>query len=352
MKVGLFSPYLLTMGGGERYFLTTAEFFLRRGDQVDIFWSGERDLLAIYKRFNIDLTGVNFRDDIFFRKTNFLKKLVTTAGYDLLYFLSDGSIPTTLAKKNIVHFQVPFSGPDHRNLANWLKLRFFQYVVCNSEFTKKYIDRSYGVESVVIYPPVPVHDFSAGKKERLIVSVGRFVNRMHPKKHKVMISEFIKLYKGGLHDWRLVLIGGTSGEDERAVSLLRERCRGFPIKILANCGFSTLRDYYSRAAIYWHAAGYGEDLGKYPEKAEHFGMTTVEAMSAGAVPIIFAGGGQKEIVTEEENGFLWETTGELRSKTLLTVRDEKLRVTLSRNAIVRAQFFSKERFFRQLDEIC
>jgi hypothetical protein len=55
----------------------------------------------------------------------------------------------------------------------------------------------------------------------------------------------------------------------------------------------------------WHATGYGFDAEQYPAKQEHFGMTTVEAMSAGAVPVVLNTGGQREIVTHGDDGFLW-----------------------------------------------
>ena len=75
MKVGLFSPYLDTLGGGERYFFTVAEYFLKRGDKVDIFWKEKIDSKEISKRFGFDLDGVRFVSGL------------KTLGYDLLFFL-------------------------------------------------------------------------------------------------------------------------------------------------------------------------------------------------------------------------------------------------------------------------
>ena len=57
-----------------------------------------------------------------------------------------------------------------------------------------------------------------------------------------------------------------------------------------------LRDLYARASIFWHAAGLGEDPERHPDRYEHFGITTVEAMSAGAVPVVIDAAGQVEIV--------------------------------------------------------
>ncbi len=47
-----------------------------------------------------------------------------------------------------------------------------------------------------------------------------------------------------------------------------------------------LADLYARASIFWHAAGLGEDAEDDPNRMEHFGISIVEAMSAGAVPVV------------------------------------------------------------------
>ena len=59
------------------------------------------------------------------------------------------------------------------------------------------------------------------------------------------------------------------------------------------------------ASIYWHATGFGTSEQMQPSKQEHFGMSIVEAMSAGAVPIAFDAGGPRETVDPGANGYLW-----------------------------------------------
>ena len=344
MKVGLFNPYFRTMGGGERYFLTLAEFFLKRGDSTDIFWDGERDLTKIKTRFNLDLTGVNFVRDIFNGQSNRWQRIMSTTRYDLVFFLSDGSIPVSFARENILHFQVPFNR-NFKTLSNAAKFLKVNAVVCNSQFTKAYIDLAFGIKSRVIYPPVDVSSFSPGKKENIILSVGRFFGPSHPKKQEIMIREFVGLYKKGLKNWKLILVGGLTSGNEEDVERLREKSTGYPIRIITDSSFPILKDYYGRAKIYWHAAGYGENLEENPQKAEHFGITTVEAMSAGCVPVVFAAGGQLEIVDDGKTGYVWKSTEELREKTLALAKDEKLLADLSQKAAIRSKDFSIGRFF-------
>lgn len=335
MKVGIYSPYFDTMGGGERYALTVAEFFLKRKDRVTIFDGGKLDKKSVKQRFDLNVNEA------------FTKNRLSTFGYDLFFFVSDGSIPFSLAKRNILHFQVPFKFYNGQNILNKLKLSRFSHVVCNSNFTKKSIDETFGITSEVLYPPVDVENFKPGKKENIILGVGRFFAPMHPKKQEEMIQAFIKMKS----DWQLVLIGGVFGENSRkSVTDLKKIANGYNIKIITDSTLDVLKDYYSRAKLFWHAAGFGEDLKRYPEKAEHFGMSTVEAMAAGCVPIVFAGGGQIEIVNEK-NGFLWKTIDELESKTQQLILDNILMGKLSKQAILDAKNFSKEKFFQNLNEI-
>jgi len=74
-------------------------------------------------------------------------------------------------------------------------------------------------------------------------------------------------------------------------------------------------------------------------------------MSAGCVPVVFHGGGQKEIVEDEKNGFVWNSLNDLFHKTqLLTTNRWKLE-ELSSNAKERAQNFSIEAFTKSIHEL-
>ena len=155
----------------------------------------------------------------------------------------------------------------------------------------------------------------------------------------------------GLKDWKFILFVGVHDEDKENSNKMQKRAKGYPIEFLVNLNNKKLWDVYSKAKLYWHASGYGEDLKAHPEYAEHFGISTVEAMGAGAVPIVINTGGQKEIVQNGKNGFLWDTTNELMEKTNILTRNNKLWEKMSDESTIRAKIFSKERFCKELDVI-
>lgn len=351
MKVGVYSPYLDVFGGGERYLFTVIEYFLSKGDGVDIFWDGQINFEEINNRFDIDISRARIVKNIFSKNANYLDKIQKSYIYDLIFFLSDGSVPFTLAQKNILHFQTPFNNLRYDNLLNKIKFARISKVICNSYFTQKFIDRSFGIESAVLYPPVDVKKFNKDRKEKIILSVGRFFAPSHPKKQEVMIEAFKLMVNRGIKDWQLILIGGVAGRSIREIENLEENSFNYPIKIITDSSFSLLKNYYGKAMIYWHAAGFGEDIEKFPEKAEHFGITTVEAMAAGCTPIVFEGGGQKEIIEEGKTGFFWKSIDELVNKTERVINDQNLRETTSLNAQTRSLDFSKEEFFKNLEKL-
>lgn len=349
MKVGIFDPYLDSLGGGERYTLTIAEH-LSQNHQVEIFWESENLKEQAKRIFALNLTKTRIVDNIFARGKSLLEKLIKSSKYDLIFYLSDGSLPITLAKSNFLHFQTPFKHLKGKTFINRWKLSRFNWVICNSYFTKRIIDETYGLKSTVLYPPVDISSFTPGKKRNLILNVSRFTSFFGAKKQEVMIEVFKNLIDEGLSGWEFYLAGGLLESDRGYFAKLKKMINNYPIKLLANVPFKEIKQYYGQAKIYWHAAGFGEDEKQHPELFEHFGISVVEAMAAGAVPIVFNGGGLKEIITEN-SGFLWSTKPELKTITLKLINDGNQFLELSSRAKKRAQNFSKELFLRRFDEI-
>lgn len=347
MKIGLYSPYLDTFGGGERYLLTLASY-LSTKNKVEIFWADQTIKAQLSRFLKIDLNRTKFVKNIFNQSS--IQKAISTRSYDLIFILSDGSVPFTLAKKNILHFQVPFQFSS-LSFATKRKLANYNYIVCNSNFTKKFIDASFGVNSKVIYPPVDVKSIAPGTKEKIILSVGRFSeNQLHPKKQEVLIEVFKEVYKQDA-SWRLYLVGQVKKEDQKYLRHLKKSTNGHAIKIIENQAIDNLRRLYARTSIYWHATGFGKDENKFPAKMEHFGISTVEAQAAGAVPVVINKGGQKEIVHENTDGLVFSTKTELFEKTLSLIRNsDKLR-KLSAGAIKNSKRFSKENFLKEYEKI-
>jgi glycosyltransferase involved in cell wall biosynthesis len=189
-------------------------------------------------------------------------------------------------------------------------------------------------------------------EKRYILSVGRFFAGQHNKRHLTMIEAFRRLVDGGLRGWELRLVGGVTpgAAHTRYLQEVEAAAQGLPVRVEAGLPFDQLVQRYRGAAVYWHAAGYGEDEERSPIKAEHFGITTVEAMAAGCVPVVIARGGQPELVTNGVDGFLWRTLDELCGCTLRLVEDRDLRQRMAAAAQAAARRFDHAHFAARLAE--
>ncbi|HVZ58163.1 MAG TPA: glycosyltransferase family 4 protein [Patescibacteria group bacterium] len=356
MKIGIYDPYLDTMSGGEKYMLSIA-LCLQENHEVTIFWDKtpvESICQLAKERFDFDLSRLQFAPSIFSKDVSLLHRLKESEKYDEIILLSDGSIPV-LACRLIVHFQSPMLWLQGKSIKSRLKLHRVKHIICNSRFTKSFIDNIFATDSVVVYPPVSLQgSFDPAKKENIILNVGRFgiyQAGSSLKKQDVLADTFRILVAGGLKKWKLVLVMAVMDKDREAVEKFKEKYKDLPIEFVINPPSHDLWQWYEKARIYWHAAGFGEDIATHPDRAEHFGMATVEAMGVGAVPIVVNAGGQKEIVTDGQNGRLWNTLEELQSFTLEAIARPHELEEMVQAGLKTSKEFSFERFCHEITSL-
>lgn len=347
MKALVYDPYLDTMGGGERYALTFAMALVANGYSVDLAWKDESVLKLAKTRFNLDLTSIKINQAAYqdlSLSAGLLARYFRTHDYDLVFWVSDGSLPYLFGKKNFIHYQTPFKKIGGNPINNLLKTLRINRFIFNSNFTANVIKRQLPfISSTILFPPIDTDNFKKGKKGNIILSVARFDSPSHAKRQDVLIKAFSKLFRQQ-KDYRLVLAGAVKGEGGKDyLSVLHKAVGELPIDIIPNPTFTELKELYSKAKIFWHAAGYGINETVEPEKVEHFGISTVEAMSAGAVPAVIDRGGQREII-DSGTGYLCDSIEELVSSTLLLINSpEKLKI-MSGKAIERSKYFSVKVF--------
>jgi glycosyltransferase involved in cell wall biosynthesis len=188
----------------------------------------------------------------------------------------------------------------------------YDEVWANSEFTRRHVESRWGRAATVLYPPCD--EIEPREKERVIATVGRFqrpADHVPYKAQDVLVRVFRNLTDLHAQGWRFVLAGAVTEADQAFLSELRSDARGLPIDFVINGSRDDVRALLGKAAIYWHAQGYGLDPERYPETQEHFGISTVEAMSAAAIPVVYDAGGPAEIVAGLGADCTWATPEEL-----------------------------------------
>lgn len=276
-----------------------------------------------------------------------------TRQYDLFFYCSRGLL-TGLAKKNIAIIHFPMdkkeSFPTYKKypflkfIAKKADLNYinkYDYFIPNSNFTKYWLQQKWNIEDnkiQVLYPPVTKIKKTKEKQKDKILICSRIEKS---KKIDKLIYAYTKsnfLSK----NTKLIIAGSTKNESPEYVKYLQNINPS--VEFIFNPSREKIEDLYASSYIFWHAKGY-EELDPY--QMEHFGITTVEAMSAKCIPIVINKGGQTEIVTDE-SGFKWNNLDELIKYTE-EIYSGKLDISsMQKNCIERSNLYSKENYQKKL----
>ena len=343
--VGFFNPYPTGLGGGEKYLYTILEEAVRTPG-VDV------TLLTPQEPEPERWSGLNVhvdRSDFHWRRAGPVSVTPRTRGLDLLVAIANHIPPLSLARRSVAIIQFPFAelGRPPRSLERRLRLRSYDQVLCYSRFVRDAVVERLGIaDPVVLPPPVDTEGAAPAAKVPSVVAVGRFFPSAdgNNKKHDVLIEAFRRLGAAG---WELNLAGGVADDPGSRAHFaeLTRRAEGLPVSFHPNAAPETIARLYATSPLFWHAAGHGETR---PERFEHFGITTVEAMAWGCVPIVPALGGQLEIVDDGRNGRLWRSVDELVEITAELISDPAAVARMREAAVADAARFSRERFLARV----
>lgn len=165
-------------------------------------------------------------------------------------------------------------------------------VLTNSEYSRKAIYKTFKIDSTVLSPPVDVDLFrkavlfsSMNKRDDTILVISRF----HPSKkveNAIRLAELLK-QKGIGRSMKIV--GNLSPHMIGYYSYLRQMVQDQDLSdyvtFHVNVSFNKLLSLMSKSKVYFH-----------PLPGEPFGISTVEAMSAGLIPVVPDLGGHTEFV--------------------------------------------------------
>ena len=344
IKVAVFNAWLGTWGGGERSTFDNAAEFGALGFQVEVVTFEEHPptLEEIEQFFGPGYRGFA------------LRKLSAAEGKQdevLRAYLADkaifvnhcaGSSFVNPCPLGIYIVMFPF-----QDGGNWV--RSYHHYLCNSDYTRAYTLLRWGhdLSTCTIYPAAGDDYVAAPQRSLDILSIGRFNWRGHIKNQDAMVEAFADTADLLPQGWRLVLMGKLNAlpDNLAAMDALRRRCRRLPIAFEVNVSEERKRHLLSQASLYWHATGLGRTE---PHEMEHFGISVVEAMRAGVVPLCFHRGGPTEIIEHAKSGFLYRDVEELKTYTLALVARDGFRQAMRANAIERAQAFDRGAFDRRM----
>lgn len=371
-EIALYNNHWSTLGGGEVSSGLLAETLNQR-HQVTLLGPTPPDINAYKQFFNIDLASCSFKKtttDLAVSKMSaefehlinhsYSSRAVNRTARGTYIVMFPGNPPRLRSrfKSSLFHplwagsktIDAFLSEPSLRTESLRLKTNekswqnSYQRFFAISSYTSSWTEKLWKVKCELMHPP-PAREVTPGSKNKTILSVGRFFNskNTHAKRQLSLVQAFKALHPI-LHspDWRLVLVGGCKPEDQDYFNYVKTEAEGFPIDVLCNLSGHELDEAYSSASFYWHATGLGESVTRHPARFEHFGISIVEAMSAGAVPLVLKIGGPAEIVRPSVDGIQWSTLDQLVSETKNLIENPDRAHLLRQNSLERSNVFSRQ----------
>ncbi|MCB0031784.1 MAG: glycosyltransferase family 4 protein, partial [Anaerolineales bacterium] len=169
-----------------------------------------------------------------------------------------------------------------RSLYRRVQLQSQHRLICMTEFTRTALVKRYGTghDARVIYPPVDMASFQPGGdvKQRQVVSLGRFV----PDKRQLAQIQLA----AALPDWPFYIVGfAGNGAYFRQCQALVNQQNIQNAHLHPDAPFAEAQEILSQSRYFLHTL-----------VAEPFGLTAVQAIAAGCVPLVHNSGGQRETV--------------------------------------------------------
>jgi len=232
-----------------------------------------------------------------------------------------------------------------RKMVHLWSLRICKLVFVNSTYTKNILchtDRDICGKVYALYPPIPIRPMdknnfieSISKRRNIVLTVSRFSREKR-------IETIIDIAKN-VNEGEFIIVGSLA-DNNYYIYLKRiiEKERVHNIRLQPNVSFEELHSLRTKSKVYLH-----------PMPHEHFGISIIEAMASGCVPIVHKSGGSWYDILEREEtyGYAYSSVNEatIKIQTLLSDPNHYLEKALL--ALERSKAFIYEKFSESLREL-
>ena len=221
---------------------------------------------------------------------------------------------------------------NRKNYLQWLKdsydnLMKNSTILTNSYYTRNTIFNTYGIEdAIVLYPPVDVDIFRnalfsststlSNEREDIVL----VVSRIDPLKRIENAIYLAKLLKENNIGKKMIIVGNFELYYSDYYLHLKKIIKDFDLNdyvtLKINMSFDKLLSLMKKSKIYFH-----------PKLDEHFGISIVEAMSAGLIPVVPHIGGQTEFVPSKYHYHTLEQAMQIISSLYDTSDYERIKIS-------------------------
>lgn len=170
-------------------------------------------------------------------------------------------------------------------LIDRINVKYVSKIICNSSYSKKIIERIYGIKSEIVYPGIDENIFYPlkTKKENIVLCVGNI--------SRIKGQDFIiRSLQPILRKYTLVLIGRGRKED---IVFVRKLIKNNKVIIKNDISDIELANYYRKAKVTCVAA-----------YREPFGLSSIESQACGTPAVVVDEGGSRETVINGLTGYI------------------------------------------------
>mmetsp|Transcript_8540 Transcript_8540/g.53373 ORF Transcript_8540/g.53373 Transcript_8540/m.53373 type:complete len:775 (+) Transcript_8540:380-2704(+) len=349
-KAALYTPYNIVPGGGERYLLSAAAVFQKMNYHVALLTTlqnvckTKRMLLNVADALNVPLSPSRLSYDRVSHITAYTKKLAYQ--YDVFFLLGNEKFPRIpgVGAVNLYMCQFPFDLQRAMTKQELHAFTTYDSVIVNSKYTYRHYNlyaqpafwqarkKNLLTPLVSLLSP-PVTDTATIVQKPVqferkgIVMIGRIFKGRQNKGYLsalYMLHELSKCVQGGVE---LQIVGSLMpghAEHYRELQALIAKL-GLKAKIHIDAPPNELADVLATSLVQWHLTGVDAPT-EDPASEEHFGVSVVEGMQAGVIPVVINKGGLTEIVQNGSSGFVGTTKTEIVGLTcrLFHMRTDRL----------------------------
>jgi len=376
VKILVFHNFLKQRRGAEIFLLNILLALKKRGHQIDIFLlDASQDYIKRLKENGIRINIMGFKEQktkrtylsLFVRTINNLRAFYLyyrfinriKESYDIAlvhhYLYSPLALPFLKIPKvyfsqepprayyepGYISYRFGFTKPLNIPLTFFNRfldrycVRFADLVISNSDYTREYIYRVYGIFAKTVHLGVDLQKFRRFediKKENLILSVGPFYSI---KAHDFVIRSLAKIHK----DKRpKLIIAGEGGDKEKLLDLANHF--KVELEIRSRLNEQQMVELYNKAILTVAAS-----------IMEPFGLSVVESMACHTPVVAIREGGFREIVTEETGILVDRNEKEFSQAIQYLLQNPEIAQELGKKARERVEkYFSLEKSAEELEK--
>lgn len=305
MRIGIIHPFFDVVGGAEQTTLSLIEK-LKSTQNVTTLYTVEPPTISETENFKFHLIKKKNLPTLWrYQRMQEVKKIFRESqNNDTVIVMGGGLLlERTNVNKMLVYCHSTFTEEDNFSRARFSGVKGIYYkilqnniknsiscmhnknvrLITNSEYTKDEIKKRFGKDSTVVYPPVDIGRFVKffdSIKQKNVITISRY----SPEKK---LEDAIDVVKSS--DLSYVLVGNAKYSSQlRLFETIKSRSRQSNIALYCNLSHVEMEKLLGSSKVYFHTS------------KETFGISVVESIAAGCIPIVPDNSAHKETVPFEE----------------------------------------------------